>query len=51
MVEDKNDLVYGLINNICQACSYQDTSEYTTDVDDILNDLNNTKRCELLRIV
>jgi hypothetical protein len=51
MVEGKNDLVYGLCNTISQACSYSDNSEYTTDVDDILTDLNTTKHRELLRIL
>lgn len=37
MVKGKNDLVYGLIKNICYACSYQDKLYYTTDVDDIMS--------------
>ena len=51
MVDGKSDLVFGLINTICQACSFQDTRDYTTDKDDILTDLNDTKRRELLRIL
>ena len=37
MVNGKSDLVYGLIKNICYACSYQDKSYYTTDIDDIMS--------------
>lgn len=37
MVKDKSDLVYGLIKNICYACSYPDSKDYTVDVDDIFD--------------
>ena len=41
MVEGKNDLVYGLIKTICNACSNSDNSEYTTTVDGIFEEWNN----------
>lgn len=37
MVRDKSDLVYGLIKNICYACSYPENTDYTVDVDDIFD--------------
>lgn len=37
MVKDKTDLVYGLIKNICYACSYPESTDYTVDVDDIFD--------------
>lgn len=37
MVNDKSDLVYGLIKNICYACSYPDSKDYTSDIDDIFD--------------
>ena len=40
MAEGKSDLVYGLIKTICTACSYQNNSDYTTSVDDILSEWN-----------
>ena len=41
MVEGKNDLVYGLIKTICNACSYPEASDYTTTVDGIFEEWNN----------
>lgn len=41
MTEGKNDLVYGLIKTICQACSYQNSADYTTTVDGIIEEWNN----------
>lgn len=35
MVQGKSDLVYGLIRNICQACSNPDNKSYTTSESDI----------------
>jgi hypothetical protein len=37
MVEGKNDLVYGLIKSICNACSLYGDEEYTTNLDDIVS--------------
>jgi len=37
MVEGKDDLVYGIIKNICVACSYDDPTEYTTDTEGIMS--------------
>ena len=37
MVKDKTDLVYGLIKNICYACSYPESTDYTVDIDDIFD--------------
>jgi hypothetical protein len=41
MVEGKNDLVYGLIKTICNACSYPEANDYTTTVDGIFEEWNN----------
>jgi hypothetical protein len=35
MVQGKSDLVYGLIRNICQACSNPDNKSYATSESDI----------------
>lgn len=53
MVKGKNDLVFGLIKNICDACSYpaEESSDYTTDKDDIMDAWNESKKRELMRIV
>lgn len=40
MVENKNDLVYGIIKTICSACSIQDNSKYTTDPEKIMEEWN-----------
>jgi hypothetical protein len=40
MVEGRGDLVYGLIKSICYACSYQNSADYTTEVDGIIADWN-----------
>ena len=32
MVQGKSDLVFGLIKNICQACSFPENKNYTTDI-------------------
>lgn len=41
MGEGKSDLVYGLISEICYACSLPNTKDYTTKVDDILEEWRN----------
>lgn len=38
MVQNKQDLVYGIIKNICLACSMDDTNDYTIDDDTIMED-------------
>lgn len=40
MVKDKEDLVYGIIKNICIACSYDDATEYTIEENEIINSWN-----------
>lgn len=44
MVKGKSDLVYGLIKNICYACSYPDGKFYTTDVDDLFECWNHDSK-------
>lgn len=51
MVKDKSDLVYGLIKNICYACSYPDSKDYTTDVDDIFDCWNHDSAKLLYNVV
>lgn len=50
MFQGKSDLIYGLIKNICQACSVQDNKSYTTRVDDIIDGWNTRNYYNLLRI-
>lgn len=50
MVEGKSDLVYGLIKNICYACSYSDSRSYTTSVDGIMEGWNNNSKQSLWHI-
>lgn len=40
MVYGKSDLIYGLIKDLCYACSYPDGKDYTTDVDEIFEGWN-----------
>lgn len=43
MVQDKSDLVYGLIKNICQACSFDENKgSYTTKPNAIIDGWNET---------
>ena len=43
MVQDKSDLVYGLIKNICQACSFDESKgSYTTKPNAIMDGWNET---------
>ena len=51
MVKDKSDLVYGLIKNICYACSYPDSKDYTTEVDDIFDCWNHDSHRLLYNVV
>lgn len=51
MVKDKSDLVYGLIKNICYACSYPDSKDYTTDVDDLFDCWNHDSERLLYNVV
>lgn len=44
MVQGKSDLVYGLIRNICQVCSWPDKEEYTTSKNEILDGWKNTNK-------
>ena len=44
MVQDKEDLVYGIIKNICTACSYDDSNDYTIDESGIFAELNQNNR-------
>lgn len=50
MVQGKSDLVYGLIKNICQACSNPDNKSYTTSPDAILDGWNVRSGMNLFRI-
>ena len=51
MVKGKSDLVYGLIKNICYACSYQDKKYYTTDSEDIMECWSSESRQLLYNIM
>lgn len=53
MVKDRSDLVYGIIKKICDACSYpeEESGDYTTDKNDIMDAWNESKKRELMRIV
>ena len=51
MVQDKSDLIYGLIMHICTACSYPENEEYTTDPDEIMEGWRESRRCDNMRIV
>lgn len=50
MVGGKSDLVYGLIKNICQACSLSDNKYYTTDADGIMDGWKATSHNNLFRV-
>ena len=50
MVQNKSDLVYGLIMDICQACSYSNNKDYTVAVDDILEGWKDTSNRNIWRI-
>ena len=51
MVQDKSDLIYGLIMHICTACSLPEGEEYTTDPDEIIENWKESRRCDNMRIV
>lgn len=53
MVKDRSDLVYGIIKNIMDACSYptEESGDYTVDQEDFLDAWNESNKRELLRIV
>ena len=51
MVKGKSDLIYGIIMHICTACSYQDSSDYTTNPNEIMTKWNNSRASEAFRIV
>lgn len=50
MVQNKSDLVYGLIMDICQACSYSNNKDYTVAVNDILEGWKDTSNRNIWRI-
>jgi hypothetical protein len=50
MVSGKSDLVYGLIRNICQACSVANDKSYTTSVDEIMYGWNVTSHNNIFRL-
>lgn len=50
MVQGKNDLVYGLIMDICQACSYPENKNYTLSTDGILEGWTDTSNRNLWRL-
>lgn len=50
MVKGKSDLVYGLIKNICFACSYSEGKEYTTEGDKIFDHWNEDSKKLLYNI-
>lgn len=49
MVQGRSDLVYGIIKNICKACSFGEEDVYTDDVDGILEGWRISSRNDLLR--
>ena len=51
MVKGKSDLVYGLIKNICYACSYPTANDYTTDVDEMYECWNHDSNKLLYKII
>jgi len=51
MVKGKSDLVYGLIKQICYACSYSDSKDYITNTDDIITEWNNDSQRLSYRII
>ena len=51
MVQDKSDLIYGLIMHICTACSLPEGEEYTTDPDEIIENWKESRRCVNMRFV
>jgi len=51
MVQDKSDLIYGIIMNICTACSYPEDAEYITDADEIMDGWKQSRYWDNLRIV
>ena len=51
MVKGRSDLIYGIIKNICTACSLPEDSDYTTDPDEILSNWREIRRCDMLRII
>ena len=51
MVQGRSDLVYGIIKHICEACSYAENDDYTTNPNDILDNWKNSRRCDNLRII
>jgi hypothetical protein len=50
MVSGKSDLVYGLIKNICQACSIPENKNYTTEPSEIMEGWNATNHDNLFRV-
>lgn len=50
MVQGKNDLVYGLIMDICQACSFAENKEYAVSSNEILEGWRDTNNRNLWRI-
>lgn len=50
MVQGKSDLVYGLIKNICQACSNPDNKGYATSVSEIQEGWAETSNRNLWRL-
>lgn len=50
MTQGKSDLVYGLIRNICQACSNPDNKSYATSESEILDGWAETSRINLWRL-
>ena len=51
MVKGKSDLVYGLIKNICYACSYPDAKLYTTEGDRVFDMWNEDSKKLLYNIL
>lgn len=51
MVQGRNDLVYGLIKNICQVCSLEEGRKYTVRKNKVLEALKKTKDREFLRVL
>lgn len=46
----KSDLIYGIIMNICEVCSYPEGTEYITDKDEIMSNWRDSRMCDAFRI-
>lgn len=51
MAQGKSDLIYGIILNICGACSYTEGNEYTTEPNNIMKYWNISRLRDSLRLI